>query len=271
MEELAGQAAQEARAIRLEGAQFLPSAAARADSRHQAVGIPISVNEDLKGVLLLMDKRSDDGRFTPVDLDILESLAVQSAISLQNAEFHEIQINYFTHTIELLVMSLEGSVVPRNHLHNVARYAGMIARQLKIDDGLRRNIHFAALLHDIGMIKVPPDRQAVKDHYEAHPLLGSEMVGRITLWQDLVPIIRHHHENYDGSGYPQKLTGPDIPLSARIIAIAESFDAMTNPHSYRTVLDRDGALTELQINSGSRYDPKLVDLFCRVISSHDEH
>ncbi len=167
----------------------------------------------------------------------------------------------FHYTIELLVQTLEGTTVARDHLHNVARYAGMIARRLNIDEAGRKQIYFAALLHDIGMIRVPAGQQHDPESHRRHPLLGAELVSRITLWQDLVPLIQYHHENLDGSGYPAGLAGEAIPVGARIIAIAESFDAMTNPHSYQIGRSFDEAFTDLRRNAGRRYDPKLVEIF----------
>lgn len=227
----------------------------------QVLGAPILDSEEMRGFLLLVCKHSQSGGFSDTDLEIMADMAVQCGISIKNAEFHETQTNYFTHTIELLVLSLEGNLVPSDHLHNVARYAGMMARPLELEESVRRNIHFAALLHDVGMIKIPAEKQSVPEFYKTHPALGAELVSRIILWRDLAPIIRHHHENYDGSGYPDALMGPEIPLSARIIAVAESFDAITNPNSYRTVIPFDDALEDLKTHAGSRYDPKLVEIF----------
>ena len=111
------------------------------------------------------------------------------------------------------------------------------------------------------MVKVPADQKHDPENHRRHPLLGAELVGRITLWRELVPLIRSHHENLDGSGYPAGLAGEAIPLGARIIAIAESFDAMTNPNSYQIGRSFDEAFADLRRNAGSRYDPKLVEIF----------
>lgn len=241
----------------------------QASGRIQVLAVPLKFQDEPRGLVLLVHRIAGGGRFTATDLDLSGSLGHQCAISLANAGFHETQINYFTHTIELLVQSMEGSFVPRRHLHNVAHYAGIISRNLKLDEAERRRIHFAALLHDIGMVKIPPDVKSVPEHYQRHPAIGAEMVGRIILWNDLVPIIRHHHENFDGTGYPDRLAGEAIPLSARIVAIGESFDAITNPESYRTALDFDNALDELKRGAGTRYDPKLVEIFAGQVREFD--
>jgi len=228
---------------------------------NQILGVPVMQDQSLAGVLLLVHKQTPPRVFTHSEMDLVRSWSLQLGTCIGHARFHEIQINYFTHTVELLVHALESNVVPRDHLRNVARYAGLIARKLKIEEKERRNIYFASLLHDIGMLKIPSAFCAVPEQYRLHPAIGAEMVGRVVLWQDLVPIIRYHHENYDGSGYPEGLMGPEIPLSARIVAVAESFDAMTNPNSYRTALPIPLALQDLQRLAGEKYDPKLVEIF----------
>jgi len=233
----------------------------RLGNQVQVMVAPLMFGTECQGAILLVNKRNETGEFTKTDIEIVKALALQGAISIQNAEYRETQINYFTHTTGLLVSSMEGNVVPRDHLHNVARYAGMMSRKLKIEEKDRRDIYFAALLHDIGMLKIRPEMIAQPKHFKQHPLLGARMVGRIILWKNLVPIIEHHHEHYDGSGYPSGLVGPEIPLFARIIFVAESFDAMTNPNSYRPLMSFEDALKDLKSFSGERYDPKLVEIF----------
>jgi HD-GYP domain-containing protein (c-di-GMP phosphodiesterase class II) len=119
------------------------------------------------------------------------------------------------------------------------------------------------------MLKIRRELITQPQHYRQHPILGARLVGRIMLWKDLVPIIRHHHEYYDGTGYPYGLMGPEIPLAARIIGIAEAFDAMTNSNSYRPSLTFIEAMEDLKKYSGTRYDPKLVEIFEEELRSND--
>ena len=230
---------------------------------------PLYFQDNFYGVLMLANKSNKDGEFLKSDIDAVSYLTQQAAISIENSRFRDMQINYFTHTIELLVLSIEGHIVPLDHLHNVARYCSVISRRLKISDEERRKLYFGALLHDIGMIKIPIEQQGDPEQYKQHPNLGAETVSRIILWQDLVPIIKYHRENYDGSGYPEGLMGPEIPLAARIVAVAESFDAMTNPNSYRECLSFPEAFEELKKWSGQKYDPHIVDIFLEEIKEED--
>ncbi|NLI46609.1 MAG: HD domain-containing protein [Acidobacteria bacterium] len=254
-------AAEAREALLFDGEPLRGGPFAYAPGRIQVAVTPLVLGEEIKGALVLAHKLQDAGAFERAELSLLQALAGHAAVSIHNAQFREVQLNYFTHTIELLVQALEGTTVARGHLRNVARYAGMIARRLNIDEADRKRLYFAALLHDIGMVKVPADQKHDPENHRQHPLLGAELVSRITLWQDLVPLIRSHHENIDGSGYPAGLAGEAIPLGARIIAIAESFDAMTNPHSYQIGRPTDAAIEELRRNAGRRYDPKLVEIF----------
>jgi len=237
--------------------------------RIQVMVVPFKGSGQANAAMLLVGKKEDDGHFNRMDFNILQSLTLQAAISIENAEFREVQINYFTHTIGLLVLSLEGEVIPRDHLHNVARYAGMISRRLNIEEDERRDIYFAALLHDIGMLKIRRELITQPKHYRQHPILGARLVGRIILWKDLVPIIRHHHEYYDGTGYPYGLMGPEIPMAARIIGIAEAFDAMTNTNSYRPSMSFAEAMEDLRKHSGTRYDPRMVEIFEEELRAND--
>ena len=255
----------ERQTVCFDGTGFGRPALQSGQTANQILGVPVLEGPELAGVLLLVHKTSPPRVFSHSELDLVRSWALQFGTCIGHAKFHEVQLNYFTHTVELLVHALENNVVPRDHLRNVARYAGLMARKLKIGDKERRDIYFASLLHDIGMLKIPADFSSVPEQYRLHPAIGAEMVGRVVLWQDLVPIIRYHHENYDGSGYPEGLMGPEIPLSARIVAVAESFDAMTNPFSYRTALPVPLALQDLQRFAGTKYDPKLIEIFEREL------
>ncbi len=185
------------------------------------------------------------------------------SLHLRKIEYEDLQVNFFTHTVNLLVMSLEGNIVPKNHLQNVARYSNMISRELNMDEERRRRLYFAALLHDIGFLKIPVELQGIPEKYKLHPTLGAELVGEIEMWKDISEIIKYHHEAYDGSGYPEGLSGEDIPLESRIIAVAESFDALTNEYSYKSIVDENYALSDIESKAGKKYDPQVVEAFIR--------
>jgi putative nucleotidyltransferase with HDIG domain len=210
-----------------------------------------------------------EGQFTLEDRDLLSILSRQAAVGIDNALNHERSLNFFTHTSDILVSLLEHlDIFYPGHSRGVAALADMLTRRMGMNDDERRHVHFAALLHDIGKILVDPavlkavkftedGRRAIQEH----AALGVQLLKPISMWEDLLPIIHAHHERWDGKGYPRGLAGEDIPVGARVIAIADAFDAMirNTPHgAHRTPEE---GLTELQAFAGSQFDPKIVHLF----------
>lgn len=209
------------------------------------------------------------GFMRPEDRDLLAALARHGGVALENAHHHERAVNFFTHTSDMLITVLEQvDVFYPGHSRAVAVLADMVTRRLGLPDPERRGIHFAALLHDIGKIMVDPavvrgeraGGQADSPMRE-HPALGVELLKPITIWEEVLPSVLAHHERWDGAGYPNGQTGEEIPLGARVIAVADAFDAMTRetPHGRRrTAAD---AIVELEACSGSQFDPRIVRLF----------
>ncbi len=229
------------------------------------ISVPMIFQDELAGVLELYNKLGGNG-FNPRDEELLLSLASQAAISIKNVEFHEAQKNYFTHITEILITSMENNEVFPEHIKNVTRYADQITSKLGLAEKERRDIHFAALLHDIGFIKLGPTSQLNKEAIKAHPLIGEKMIKPIVIWRHLAPLIRHHHEHYDGNGYPDGLKGEEIPFGSRIIFVAEAYDTMTNPNSY----NRRGSIEEVKIelieNAGKQFDPEIVKVFLKTLA-----
>jgi HD-GYP domain-containing protein (c-di-GMP phosphodiesterase class II) len=115
------------------------------------------------------------------------------------------------------------------------------------------------------MLKIHPAGTLAKSVYRQHPLLGYRMLKPIRLWEDLAPIVLHHHEWFDGRGYPEGLSGEAIPLEARIIALAEAFDSMTSPRSYREPLALEQALREVREGAGTQFDPTVARVFVELV------
>lgn len=207
----------------------------------------------------------------PEHKELLATLARQAAVAIENALYHDRSLNFFTHTSEILVSFLE-KMDPfyEGHARGTAALADMLSRRIGIDDAERRSVHFGALLHDIGKLRLPPEllktEKPLSDEQRAllrqHPVFGLEMLKPIFMLQDILPIVHAHHERWDGAGYPLGLKGDAIPLGARVVAIAEAFDAMTHrstPHGEKRSPEQ--GLAELQRCAGSQFDPQLVRLF----------
>jgi len=166
----------------------------------------------------------------------------------------------------------------RRHSEDVARYALFLARQLGVDGELLSALHHSALLHDVGKISMPDDilrkpGALTADEVEIvqqHAVLGGALVRDLDNGELIADGVRHHHERWDGSGYMSRLAGEDIPLIARIIAVADAFSAMTTSRPYRHALDPGEALRRLVRAAGSQLDPRLVDVFVLAMESrHD--
>ena len=217
-----------------------------------------------------------DTGFTAEDADLLGALARQGAVALANAQSQERAVNFFTHVSDMLVSFLEQmDVYYPGHSRRVAALSGMVTRRLGLSDAERRNVHFAALLHDIGKLLVAPDvlRAPVVDEgtmqsLREHPTLALQLLRPISLWEDLLPIIHSHHERWDGKGYPMGMAGENIPLGARVVAVADAFDAMTRSTPHGAKRSDEEGLAELESCAGTQFDPRIVRLFVAEYRAH---
>lgn len=192
----------------------------------------------------------------------------------QQALFDESQRieDSFLATIEALAAAVEGrDLYQRGRTERVTEYALQIASMLEWPRDAQRAFRKACILHDIGKITVPDSilrKQSALDPEEAaelrgHVDTGVRMLDGIAFLEAALPVIRHHHERYDGSGYPLGLKGDDIPIGARIIAVADALDAMTSERPYRPAQDFDFAKAEILKGSGKHFDPQVVTAFLK--------
>jgi len=167
----------------------------------------------------------------------------------------------------------------RRHSEEVTAYALLIGQAMGLSEVMQRSIHICGMLHDLGKIGVPdrilrkpgqlePEEVTVMNQ---HPVIGALIVGSIPEMEDVVPGVRHHHERFDGLGYPDRLAGRDIPLIARILAVADVFSAMTTHRPYRKALTHAQALRQIEEGLGTQFDPEIASHFIRIIREQDEH
>ena len=161
------------------------------------------------------------------------------------------------------------------HSHRVAEYSVAVAKQLKLSNVLIERVRWSALLHDLGKIGIPdavllkagPFDQLERQIINHHPSIARDILGEVEAMAEIVPCVLHHHERWDGSGYPAGLAGEAIPLLARVIAVADSFDAMTTDRPYRNALPIDEARRRLSDGSGSQWDERCIAAILELIDS----
>jgi putative nucleotidyltransferase with HDIG domain len=159
------------------------------------------------------------------------------------------------------------------HSRRVMEYSKSIGQRLRLDKQDIEDLKKSALLHDIGKIGIPDtilkkQGKLTDEEYaiiKSHPETGAVILKNIKSFKHLVPAVFHHHEQYDGEGYPNGIKGKEIPMYARIIAITDTFDAMTSSRSYRNALSFRTALSELERRKGTQFDPEIADIFIEIL------
>jgi HD-GYP domain-containing protein (c-di-GMP phosphodiesterase class II) len=232
------------------------------------VCIPLEVKDELIGALCLATptRRS---HFTENDISLVSMLGDRAAAAIENARLYQLNTELFVDSMRALAKIINArDPLTRDHSDKVARWAGLLAQKMGLDDEEVARINLAGELHDIGMIVVPdsillkPGRLTEKEFrvVRAHPKTGYEMLKGVRAISDILPAILSHHERFDGTGYPEKKKGSDIPMIARIIAVADVYDAITSSRVYRRspTGEPDKILRDM---AGTQLDPMLVEIF----------
>ncbi|MCX7793268.1 MAG: HD domain-containing protein [Thermodesulfovibrionales bacterium] len=237
------------------------------------VCVPVKTKERTIGVLEAINKKN--GRFDKDDMEILKAFANQVAVAIENANLYKELKETFYGTIEALAETIEKrDPYTGGHTRRVMQYSLATGRELGLSGRELENLKLAAILHDIGKIGIRDSILLKKTNLteeeamvmNLHPKYGAEILEHIKQLKDVIPGMRGHHEKYDGSGYPDGLKGEDIPLFARIIAVADAYDAMTTDRPYRKALSREQAFEELKKSSGRQFDPVVVNAFIKALS-----
>lgn len=205
---------------------------------------------------------------------VLSVLSGRAASAIENAQLYQRLQQTLQETIQGLVTALEAKDrYTSGHTKRVTEYAMMAARGMNMDRFGIEQIRRASLLHDIGKIGIrlealnKPEKLSGGEYeaFKDHPRQSRIILEPIQFLKDIIPIVEAHHERWDGAGYPHGLKGEGIPQGARILAVADSFDAMTSDRPYRRALSRQAAIKELRTNAGSQFDPGVVEVFIREI------
>ena len=198
------------------------------------------------------------------------------SINNQLSDTYEKLEQAYLESIETLRYTVEAKdIYTRGHSDRVAEYSVLIGKKLGLSEEDLKTLHLGGLFHDIGKIGVPDSilqkgSTLTDDEYsqiKQHPNIGVHILSNASIFQDILPIVEHHHEKFDGSGYPSRLKGNDIPYLARITSVADSFDAMTSRRSYRDSLPMETVISELKRCSGTQFDPDIVNLFLDILEN----
>lgn len=262
-------------------------AAAEGDSYLQEVlpvedrclALPIKIRDEVFGVLLAADKRGG-AAFQGEDIFMAGFLLDKAALSIENIALYESMVANMRSTLGALVGAMEAKdPYTRQHSRRVTNFSVLTAQIMGLSLDQIESLRFAAYLHDIGKIGIK-DYVLLKDaelspeefeHIKLHPVIGENIIKDMDLTADERSIIRHHHERWDGSGYPDGISGHNIPLLARIVAVADAFDAMTSDRPYRVAKKGGNAVAELERYAGSQFDKQVVGAFVEMLSRYHPH
>lgn len=237
-----------------------------------AVLAPMRFKNRLIGIVGLGTKIT--GRaFGADELRLLGALVNLAAVSIETARLLEKTKKNYGGLVRALISAIEAKdTFTRGHTERVTLYASALADEVGLNQDQRQDLLFGAVLHDVGYLGVPEEILRMPDgiteeqlaELRRHPLIGVNILKGIPLLRNAADAVHYHHERYDGSGYPDGLAGEDIPFIARIVAVADTFDALTTDRRYRKAKSKAEAVEEINRNRGVLFDPAVVDAFVRL-------
>ncbi len=236
------------------------------------IALPLVADDNFGAVFIRRAKK--DKAFTDSDREILSVVSEQSVTAIKNLQFHEAQQRVILGSMQLIGKLLEqhGHASAMTHTPVFFKIVKCLGEKLGIDEDSIDSLYYASILRDAGAVDVPYDilaktSQLTPEEFKIirnQPAKSVELIRPVEFLKPVLPIILYHHENYDGSGYPSGLKREQIPIGARIMAIVDAFEAMTIERPYKTRLSVKDAIDEVKRNSGTQFDPKVVNAFVRL-------
>ena len=233
--------------------------------KDQVLGVPL-LSEDTVGSIIV--RRSKENGFDTFDQEILIAISEQSVTAIRNLQLYESQQRIMLGSIKSLVLLLDKKI-PGEYAHTrmFSELVVDLAKEMRLSEMELQSLQYASLLHDAGKIDIPDEiltktSKLTSKEYDLiknHPVLGARIVKNVEILKPIVPIILYHHEKYDGTGYPSGLKKGQIPIGARIMAVADAFEAMISGRPYRGLVSKAEAINEIKQNSGTQFDPKVVE------------
>ncbi|MBI3805870.1 MAG: response regulator [Nitrospirae bacterium] len=256
-----------------EGFDFEMGALLMRSGFSSSISVPLTYQGKISAVLSLF-KHAGNVSYNQSDMELISILSGQAVIAIENAKlFDQLERSHFE-SMKALAQAIEAKdLYTRGHCDRMVQYALAIAERLGLSTEEKRHLGYGAALHDIGKIGIHElilnkSGKLTDKEYEVmkdHPMLGAEIIKGVDFLNPVVPIIYYHQERFDGKGYPEGLSGEEIPIGARIIAILDTFDAMTSDRPYRKALPMEIAFAELRRCTGSQFDPKIVETLIQII------
>ncbi len=235
-------------------------------SIRSAMCVPLKSREKVLGVIHVDTKGAFD-IFSEEDLKMLTAIGISAGTAMENMQLYEHQKHLFLSTVKCLVATIEASDnYTGGHSVRVAEFAKTMAVCMGLPEDEVEQVELAAFLHDVGKIGIPErilNKSSAFNEEEikimrSHPAAGADILSKIDGMEEIADVVRHHHERFDGKGYPDGLKGSEIPLGARILCVADTIDAITTNRSYRKKRTFDVALSELVRCSGAQFDPEII-------------
>jgi len=234
---------------------------------------PLLCKGKVHGVLVVSDKLNHES-FDKDDITLLSNVTAQISIAIENFELNEDAEKTYLETITALALAVEAKdTYSKGHIDRVANYVERLGTAMKLDGEMMKILRNGAILHDVGKIGVrdevlkkqgPLDKEEQKE-MEEHVIIGVNIIKPIRHMSALCDLVRNHQELYDGSGYPDRLKGEEIPITARIIKVCDAYDAMTTDRPYRKGMSKESAKKELIAKKGKDFDPEIVEKFINII------
>ncbi|MDR0306637.1 MAG: response regulator [Chitinispirillales bacterium] len=243
------------------------------DGLRCCMALPLAANDKFLGTLLLV-RKSGNSSFSNLDLQIVNALTMQASIFVENIKLYENIRNNYLSTIRAFAHAVEAKdEYTHGHSENVMKYTVALGKFMGISEQELEHIKYAGLLHDIGKIGISesilnkPSKLTDEEYNQImrHPELGARIISNIPFLSPLAALVQHHHEFYNGKGYPFGLSGEEIPLGARMLSVSDTYEAMTSNRPYRKAMPQETAFKILVEEKGRQFDPVIVDAFLKVM------
>ncbi|MFW5866885.1 MAG: HD-GYP domain-containing protein [Armatimonadota bacterium] len=245
--------------------------AAKREGLNSVLSLPLQARDSILGVMRIYAHKKR--HFTEHEIDLLGAFAHSAAVGIENAKLYEESRRGYFETIRALTIAIEArDSATYSHSEHVTELADDLAQELGLSDAEREMLRFGCILHDIGKIGIDQRMMDARDtddaehvFYRMHPLIGRSILKPVSFADEFLPIVVHHHERWDGRGFPEGLEGEEIPLIGRLVAVVDSYERAVNPTESPRPVSPEDALRSILRGSGTAYDPEIVAVFARMM------